>query len=94
MRGGAIYYNSDLIAFSMGSVISDDQEAVIHFEKAHPDYEGLYSAINQLTVIHEFSETELINREEDMGEEGIRVAKESYLPIEKLKKYRIVITKK
>lgn len=69
----------------MGSVISNGQEAVIHFEKAHPDYEGLYSVINQLTVINEFAETELINREEDMGEEGIRIAKESYLPIEKLK---------
>ncbi|HHT24960.1 MAG TPA: DUF2156 domain-containing protein [Clostridiaceae bacterium] len=94
VRGGAIYYNSDLIAFSMGSVISDGQEAVIHFEKAHPDYEGLYSVINQLTVINEFSETELINREEDMGEEGIRIAKESYLPTEKLKKYRIALSKK
>ncbi|MGI6579644.1 MAG: DUF2156 domain-containing protein [Saccharofermentanales bacterium] len=94
VRGGAVYYNSDLIAFSMGSLIRDDQEAVIHFEKAHPDYEGLYSVINQLTVINEFSETELINREEDMGEEGIRIAKESYLPIEKLKKYRIGLKRK
>ncbi|HHU53657.1 MAG TPA: DUF2156 domain-containing protein [Clostridiaceae bacterium] len=94
VRGGTIYFNSDLIAFSMGSVIRDGQEAVIHFEKAHPDYEGLYAVINQLTVIGEFPESELINREEDMGEEGIRIAKESYLPKEKLRKYRIALTKK
>lgn len=92
--GGAIYYNEDLIAFSMGSIINQGKEGVIHFEKAHPNYEGLYAVINQFSVLNAFEETELINREEDMGDEGMRISKESYLPIENLKKYKVTLQKK
>ncbi len=92
--GGAIFYNDDLIAFSMGSLIRDGEEAVIHFEKADPNYEGVYALINQMTVLSEFDETQIVNREEDMGDLGLRVAKESYMPIEKIHKYRAVLKSK
>ncbi len=94
VRGGVIFDNDSLIAFSMGSLIDQGREAVIHFEKADPSYEGLYAVINQLTVLHEFPDAELINREEDMGDPGLRLAKESYLPLKKLKKYRVTLLKK
>lgn len=91
VHGGVIYYNEDLIAFSMGTIVRDGKEAVIHFEKADPNYEGLYSVINQFTVFSEFDMTEIINREEDMGDPGLRMAKESYFPVEKIKKYRVLL---
>ncbi len=94
VHGGAIYYNQDLIAFSMGTLLRDGNEAVIHFEKANPNYEGLYSVINQFTVFSEFEKTKKINREEDMGDPGLRLAKESYFPIEKIDKYRVELRKK
>ncbi len=94
IHGGAIYYNNDLIAFSMGSLIREGMEAVIHFEKADPNYEGLYALINQLTVLSEFENSKIVNREEDMGDPGLRTAKESYMPCEKIHKYRAVLNKK
>ncbi len=93
IHGGVIYLEDDLIAFSMGSIIHDGEMAVMHFEKAHPDYEGLYSVINQLTTIYELEDTKYINREEDMGDMGLRLAKESYFPVKKIKKYRLKLDK-
>ena len=53
---------------------------MIHIEKANPDIRGLYQAINNEFIRHEFSEVEFINREEDMGLPGLRQAKESWQP--------------
>lgn len=93
VRGGGIFYGEELIAFALGSLVHEDY-AVIHFEKAHPDYEGLYAAINQFVMQEEFAEARLVNREEDMGIEGMRIAKESYHPIRKLRKYEVLIQPK
>lgn len=54
--------------------------ALIHVEKCDTDYRGVYVAINQMFLEHEFSHLEYVNREEDMGSEGIRKAKLSYHP--------------
>lgn len=89
--GGAIYMADELIAFSMGSQPTPDY-GVIHFEKAHPDYEGLYTVINQLVMQEEFPDISLVNREEDMGIEGMRQAKESYFPVERLHKNKLLLS--
>ena len=60
------------------------------FEKANPDIRGLYQAINNEFIRHEFSEVEFINREEDMGLPGLRQAKESYNPDHFAEKYDAV----
>ena len=54
--------------------------AVVHIEKANPDIRGLYQYIN-----HQF-----INREEDLGIEGLRKAKLSYHPIRFTEKYTAI----
>ena len=53
-------------AFSIGEILND-RIALIHIEKANPDIRGLYQAINNEFIRHEFSEVEFINREEDMA---------------------------
>ena len=63
----------------------------VHFEKclAGFDRDGGYTVINK-----EFSKrakTEFLNREEDLGIEGLRKAKFSYYPEEVLEKYRVEI---
>jgi hypothetical protein len=60
----------------------------IHFEKALSGYKGLWQFINQAfaSILPETYET--INREQDLGEEGLRSAKMSYHPIGFVKKYR------
>lgn len=90
IKGGAILIDEQIIAFAIGSQLCEEY-GVIHFEKAHPDYDGLYSVINQWVLQEEFPTIKYVNREEDMGIEGIRTAKESYWPVRKLKKMRALI---
>ena len=87
--GGAIQIDSKIEAFSLGESLDRDT-AVIHIEKANPDIEGLYCAINQLFCSNQWSDMEYINREQDLGLEGLRKAKESYYPHHMVNKYTII----
>ena len=64
---------------------------VVHFEKVQADLKGVYQAINHSFVNHSAEGVQLINREQDMGELGLRQAKETYNPVGFLKKCRLVI---
>jgi hypothetical protein len=87
-QGGAILINSVVEAFSLGELLNPDT-AVIHIEKANPDIPGLYAAINQLFCLNAWSKVTYINREQDMGVEGLRKAKESYYPYRMVNKYTV-----
>lgn len=65
--------------------------AVIHIEKADSQYRGIYQAINQQVLEHCFSHCVWVNREEDLGIEGLRKAKLSYQPAFLLEKFRATI---
>jgi len=88
-QGGVILINSMVEAFSLGEPLNEDT-AVIHIEKANPDIPGLYAAINQLFCLNAWSEVTYINREQDMGVEGLRKAKESYYPHHMVNKYMVI----
>ena len=88
-QGGAILMNSRVQAFSLGEPLNGDT-AVIHVEKANPDIPGLYAAINQLFCSNAWSHLTYVNREQDMGLEGLRKAKESYYPHHMVNKYTLV----
>lgn len=85
--GGGILVDGKLRAFSLGERI-DDEMAVIHIEKADASIPGLYPLINKEFVNHTWKDVKFINREEDMGLEGLRKAKLSYFPAYLLEKYR------
>jgi len=63
--------------------------SVTHIEKADKDINGLYPFINQQFCTNGFPEAMYINREEDMGIEGLRRAKLSYHPTRMEDKYII-----
>ena len=90
VRMGGIYVDDRLEAFSIGSYNSKEKMAIIHIEKANPEMRGLYQMINQQFLIHEFPEAEIVNREDDMGLDGLRKSKESYNPIYMIEKYTII----
>ena len=77
--GGAIRAAGKIIAITLGEPLTKDT-FVVHFEKAYADIQGAYPIINREFVKHEMAEYQYVNREEDMGEEGLRKAKLSYRP--------------
>jgi len=83
-----IFVDGKLEAFSLGEYLNSNM-ALIHVEKANPDIRGLYPFINQQFLVSEFSDVEFVNREEDMGIEGLRKAKLSYHPIRFVEKYSV-----
>lgn len=86
VKCGAIECNGKIIAFSVGEKINDDM-AIIHFEKADTDYDGAFAAINNEFVLNEWKDIKYINREEDLGIEGLRKAKLAYCPTFMLETY-------
>ena len=90
VKGGAIRIYGKIIAFSIGEYIHP-KLAVIHFEKANPNVRGSFQIINQEFVSHAWADTEFINREEDMGIDGLRQAKESYHPDHFAEKYDVYL---
>ena len=88
--GGVLRVDGRVIAFTVGEPINDEVYCV-HIEKADTEYVGAYNVLNQQFLINNCSKYKLINREEDMGIEGLRKAKESYNPAFIFEKYNIVI---
>ncbi|MBC8530602.1 DUF2156 domain-containing protein [Gehongia tenuis] len=91
MVGGVIKVNGRVEAFSLGEFMKKPGWAVVHIEKANSEIPGLYPLINQQFVIHALAGAEFVNREEDMGLEGLRKAKLSYQPAEMVKKYVVTL---
>ena len=90
LLGGALYVEDKMVAFSIGEAL-DENSLVAHFEKVQPDYSGVYQAINNAFARYAGRGFDIINREQDMGEEGLRQAKETYYPIGFLEKSRVVV---
>ena len=84
--GGLLRAKDEVLAFTMGYPVSKDA-IVVHFEKADTKYPGTYPMICQQFVMNSCRGFSLINREEDMGDSGLRYAKESYHPVALLNKY-------
>ena len=87
LRGGVLYVNGEAAAMTLASPVSDSVLDVI-YEKAIGKYEkdGVYSVINQ-QFAKRCSDFLYLNREEDMGVEGLRKAKLSYKPTMILEKF-------
>ena len=86
--GGAIRVNGEIVAFSLASKINEET-VNIHIEKALPEFRGAYPVINQEFAKILSKEFKYINREDDIGIEGLRKAKLSYKPTILLKKFEI-----
>lgn len=88
MKGAMIRIYGKVEAFTAGTFLNE-RVAHIFFEKANPDIRGLYQTINRDFLVHEFAETEFVNREEDMGVPGLRQAKTEYNPDHFAEKYDV-----
>ncbi len=88
-RIGGLFRDEILQAFTIGSYNSREKMAVISVEKGNSEIPGIYQVINQQFLLNSYEDAELVNREDDMGLEGLRQAKESYNPIGYARKYRV-----
>ena len=82
MEGLLLRTGDGVVAMTMGSRLNDDTFDV-HFEKALDIADGAYAAINNGYAKHireKYPEIRFLNREDDMGLEGLRKAKLSYNP--------------
>ena len=82
MEGLVLSIENEVIAFTLGSRLSHDTFDV-HFEKAKNNINGAYAIINQefaLYIRNKYPDICFLDREEDMGIEGLRIAKQRYFP--------------
>lgn len=86
LAGGLIKVDGKIVAYTMGEPIND-KAYNIHIEKAYAEINGAYTAINQQFLKNHCASYLYVNREEDMGQEGLRKAKLSYHPYMLLEKY-------
>ena len=90
LKGAFLTVDGEIVAITVGE--NNFGTVIIHFEKANPEFKGAYAAINQMFLENEFSELYYVNREEDLGIDGLRKAKLSYKPtilLEKITAKRI-----
>jgi hypothetical protein len=88
--GGALLIDDRMVAYAIAEKLPD-KTLVIHFEKGDPEYKGVYQAINQMFLAQADHGAAIVNREQDLDDDGLRQAKLSYHPVDFLKKYRVTL---
>lgn len=86
--GGVLRLDGRVVGFTIGERLNRDT-VVVHIEKAYSEVQGAYPTINREFVANLCQEYRYVNREEDMGVEGLRKAKLSYQPEILLPKYGV-----
>jgi hypothetical protein len=88
--GGVLRVEGEVAAYTVAEALADDM-LVIHFEKGRPEFKGVYQAVNQMFLAARGEGFAYVNREQDLGDEGLHKAKMSYNPVKFLKKYTVSV---
>lgn len=90
MTGGFLTSDDDIVGFSLGEILNDT--FFVHIEKAIRSIKGSYQMLaHQIACNFAGGKASYINREEDMGDLGLRRAKEAYHPTKMLKKFTVEV---
>jgi len=87
LRGAVFFVAGKPAAYCLGESIARGKMFVIHFEKALDEYKGIYQFMNQAYAASLPRFFTLLNREQDLGSEGLRQAKMTYRPCSFVQKY-------
>ena len=87
LRGAVFYVNGKPAAYCLGESIARGRMFAIHFEKGIDEYKGVYQYMNQAFASNLPGFFTWINREQDLGSEGLRQAKMTYRPCGFVRKY-------
>lgn len=86
MHGGVLWADGHIVGFSLGEILHDT--LYTHIEKADRTCKGAYQMLtHQFAMRYAGNGVQFINREEDMGDPGLRRAKSAYHPVTLLKKF-------
>jgi len=88
MRGAIYYINGKPVAYCLGEGVAGGTIFCIHFEKGLEQYKGIYQYMNQAFAASLDSGYTYINREQDLGNAGLRQAKMTYRPVAFVKKFK------
>jgi hypothetical protein len=80
MRGTIYFVNGKPAGWCLGERIAKGRMFAVHFEKAIDEYKGIYQFMNQTFAASLPRHYAYINREQDLGDEGLRQAKMTYRP--------------
>ncbi|MDR2467539.1 MAG: phosphatidylglycerol lysyltransferase domain-containing protein [Spirochaetaceae bacterium] len=94
LEGALFYVNGRAAAYCLGERVAQGTIFVMHFEKALEEYKGIYQYVNQSFAESLDEQYTYINREQDLGDEGLRQAKMTYRPAQFVKKYTGTMIKK
>ncbi|MDR2518591.1 MAG: phosphatidylglycerol lysyltransferase domain-containing protein [Spirochaetaceae bacterium] len=87
MRGALYYVNGRPGAWCLGETLAQGRIFAVHFEKGIDECKGIYQFMNQTFAASLPEQITHINREQDLGDEGLRQAKMTYRPSGFVKKY-------
>ena len=89
--GGIMYIDGEAKGFTIGEVAQRGgiSTGIVHYEKCDSEYDGIYQAINKMFAQQALNSVQYINRQEDMGVEGLRKAKLSYYPVRLVDKFTL-----
>ena len=86
LKGGILRVDGQIVGYTIGEALNSDT-IVVHVEKAFQEFRGAYQFINREFIKKIAPGFQYVNREDDIGDEGLRKAKESYYPIFMLEKF-------
>lgn len=88
-KGWMVYVEGKPVAWALGEYLASGSVFLVHFEKGVDSYRGVYQFVNRATARALPETVRFINREQDLGDEGLRQAKMTYRPESLVKKYWI-----
>lgn len=90
LKGGILKVDGKIIAMAIGETLGDT--LFVHIEKADREFQGSYQMIvNEFAKMYATDGIEYINREEDVGDEGLRRSKLSYHPAFLVEKFVVEV---
>lgn len=88
--GGILRADGQIVGVAMGEIVRDT--LFVHIEKADINYSGVYpKLVNCFAREFQREDVKFINREEDVGDLGLRKSKLSYRPLKLLEKYTVKV---
>lgn len=92
IQGMVLYAGSQVAGFTIGAIV--ENTLMVHIEKADIHFKGVYTKLfHEYVLYNKDMGIKYINREDDVGEEGLRRSKLSYHPVALLDKYAVTITR-